>query len=798
MVETAAVDTLLPPRSVGQRVERKEDHRLTTGHGRYVGDIKLAGMLHAAVLRSPFAHAQIKGIDASRALEMKGVVAFFSAKDLEGKVSHFPEPALTDLNPIMYQVIELDIKSCPMEALPRDRVYWVGQPVGLVVAESRYVAEDALEQIEVDYEPLPTIANIHQGLADGAPILHEALQDNVQQRYFTESGDVDAAFRNAERTLSARLEMGRQVANAMEPRGLLAAWDPFMAEMTVWSTTIRPHLLQSIISEMMDLPTEHVRVIGQDIGGSFGSGMFNEEIMIPFASHQLGRPVKWIEDRREDLQNTRHARDQVHDVEVAFDGEGRILGLRDRFKVDFGAYNNYAITVSYNVASHFRAGYKIDDFSIECIGVVTNKAPCAPVRGAGRPEATFVMDRVVDMIADAVSRDPAEVRFRNLIPADAMPYEMGVPYRDGRTVVYDRCDFSQQLRRALDLFDYDGWRRRQSEGRADGRRIGIGMSSFVEGSGVGPHEGAVIKVDLSGHVTVATGAQPHGQGLETTLAQVAADQLGVDPADVSVRHGDTSVIAHGVGTFASRSAVTAGNAVAVAAARLRNKILRVAGTLLEVDVQDLQLEGGLVFPRGAAGRALHLGEIAKAAAPGPRNSVPPGMDPGLQIEYYFYPPTVTWASGTNVVAAEVDEETGFVKLLDYVSVDDCGRMLNPMVVEGQIHGGIAHGIGNAMLEEALYDDDGQFLNATYMDYLLPTSAEVPPIRVDHQEFLSELNPLGVKGVGEGGAVSPPAAIANAVVDAFRPLKVEITRAPITPESVLQAIMKAKQTSLSEL
>jgi carbon-monoxide dehydrogenase large subunit len=379
-----------------------------------------------------------------------------------------------------------------------------------------------------------------------------------------------------------------------------------------------------------------------------------------------------------------------------------------------------------------------------------------------------------------------------------MPYEMGIPYRDGRTVVYDRCDFPQQLRRALDLFDYDGWRRRQTEARAAGRRIGIGMSSFVEGSGVGPHEGAVIKVDLSGHVTVATGAQPHGQSLETTLAQVAADQLGVDPANVSVRHGDTSVITHGVGTFASRSAVTAGNAVAVAAVRLRNKILRIATTLLEVDVQDLQLEGGLVFPRGAAGRALNLGEIAKAAAPGPRNSVPPGMDPGLQIEYYFYPPTVTWASGTNVVAAEVDEETGFVKLLDYVSVDDCGRMLNPMVVEGQIHGGIAHGIGNAMLEEALYDDDGQFLSATYMDYLLPTSAEVPPIRVDHQEFLSELNPLGVKGVGEGGAVSPPAAIANAVVDAFRPLRVEITRAPITPESVLRAILKAKQTSFSEL
>jgi carbon-monoxide dehydrogenase large subunit len=757
-----------------------------------VGDIKLPGMLHAVAIRSPFAHARINSIDSSAALALEGVVAFYSASEIRDKVRTFPEPALSELNPDVRKAIALDIKSQPMEPLPSERVLWAGQPVGYVVAVDRYLAEDATESIEVDYEPLPVAADVDRALAPDAPILHPELGSNVQQTYHVETGDLTAAFADAPRKLAARLSMGRQVANAMEPRGMVAEYDAGRDQITVWSTTIRPHLLRAIICEMLDMPTDSVRCIGPDIGGSFGSGMFHEEALIPFITRDLRRPIRWIEDRRENLQNTRHARDQIHDVEVAFDHEGRIAGIRDDFKVDFGAHNNYAITVSYNIAAHFRGPFKIDSFSVHCTGVLTNKAPCAPVRGAGRPECAYVMDRIIDMVADELELDPIEVRARNLIRPEDMPLDMGIPYRDGKTIVYDTGDFPAQLDQVLDLIDVDSWRARRGDASTNGRRIGIGVSSFLEGSGVGPHEGALVRVDQTGKVSIFTGAQPHGQSLETTLAQVAADQLGIDPDDVTIRATDTSAIAFGVGTFASRSGVTAGSAVAIASTRVREKILGVAGELLEVSPGDLELVGGRALVKGFPDRGVSFREVAEAAAPGPRSRVPQGMDPGLEAQHYFVPPTVTWSSGSHAAVVEVDEETGFVTLLDYASVDDCGQMLNPMVVEGQVHGGIAHGIGNALYEEAIYDPEGQLLTSTYMDYLLPTSAEMPPIKTAHDSFLSERNPLGVKGVGEGGAVAPPAAIANAIVDAFRPLKLDIHRAPFTPEAVLEAIRAAKE------
>lgn len=785
----SAESAVQPSRSVGTRVLRKEDTRLTTGQGRYVGDIKVPGTLHAAALRSPFAHARISGIDSAAALSMEGVVAFYSAADIAGKVGLFPEPALREVNPAAKEAINLEIKSQPMEPLPSERVLWSGEPVGYLVAEDRYVAEDALEAIDVEYEPLPVIADVDAALAPDAPLLHPALGNNIQQTYHVRTGDVDGAFARAPHVLKARLSMGRQVANAMEPRGMLAVYDEGRDQISVWSTTIRPHLLRSIITEMLDMPTDNVRCLGPDIGGSFGSGMFHEEAMIPFLARELKRPIRWIEDRRENLQNTRHARDQVHDVEVAFDTDGKILGIRDDFRVDFGAHNHYAITVSYNVAAHFRGPFKVDNFEVHCTGVLTNKAPCAPVRGAGRPECAYVMDRIVDMVADELDVDPIEVRAKNLIPPDEMPYDMGIPYRDGKTIFYDRGDFPAQQRQVLDLIDVDSWRARK--GPTDGRRIGIGIASFMEGTGVGPHEGAVVRIDQSGKVSVYTGAQPHGQGLETTLAQVAADQLGIDPDQVTVRATDTGAIAFGIGTFASRSGVTAGNAVAIASLRLREKVLAVAGELLEASPDDLELVDGHARVKGVADTGITLEEIAEAAAPGPRSRVPDGMDPGLETQYYFVPPTVTWASGMQAAVVEVDEDTGFVTLLDYATVDDCGHMLNPMIVEGQVHGGVAHGVGNALFEEAVYDADGQLLTSTYMDYLLPTAAEMPDIRVGHQSFPSDRNPLGVKGVGEGGAISPPAAIANAIVDAFRPLKLKIGRAPVAPEAVLEAIRAGK-------
>lgn len=792
MASGSAAPVIQPARSIGTRVIRKEDARLTTGRGNYVGDMKLPGMLHATALRSSFAHAEIKSIDASAALQMDGVIAFFSAADIAGKVASFPEPALSEVNPKVKAAINLDIKNNPMEGLPTDRVLWVGEPIGYLVAESRYLAEDAIETILVDYDPLPVVADMDSALAPGAPVLHPYLDSNVQQTYDVGTGDVDAALDGANHVLTARLAMGRQVANAMEPRGMLAVYEEGRDQITVWSTTVRPHLLRAIITEMLGMPTDSVTCIGPDIGGSFGSGMFHEEAMIPFLARELKRPIRWIEDRRENLQNTRHARDQVHDVEVGFNDDGSIVALRDDFKVDFGAHNHYAITVSYNIVAHFRGPFKIDNFSVRGTGVLTNKAPCAPVRGAGRPECAFVMDRVVDMVADELGIDPIEVRIKNMITPEDMPHDMGVPYRDGKTIFYDRGDFPAQLTQALDLIDIDAWRARSDEARGTSRRIGIGIGSFLEGSGVGPHEGAIVRIDQTGKVSLYTGAQPHGQGLETTLAQIAADQLGVDPDDVTVRATDTSAIAFGIGTFASRSGVVAGNATAMAALRVRDKVLAVAGELLEVSPDDLDIVDGVARVKGSPGKGATFEEIAEAAAPGPRSRMPDGMDPGLEAQYYFVPPTVTWASGTQVAVVEVDEETGFARLLDYAAVDDCGNMLNPMIVEGQVHGGIAHGLGNAMLEEAVYDSEGQLLTSTYMDYLLPTSAEMPDIKLGHQTFPSERNPLGVKGVGEGGAVSPPAAIANAIVDAFRPLKLAINRTPITPQSILEAIDEAKK------
>ncbi|HZD17246.1 MAG TPA: xanthine dehydrogenase family protein molybdopterin-binding subunit [Actinomycetota bacterium] len=783
-----------PPRFVGQRLRRTEDHRLITGRAQYVGDLHLPGTLHVAILRSIFAHADVLRMDASAADATEGVVAVVTAADLEGKMGPFVEAARTEISSILLDKIGPTLKSCPMPVLAQGRVFWVGQPVAAVVAEDRYVAEDALERIEVEYEPLPAVADPEWALSPDAPILHPELGDNVQTRFTVSAGDVDAAFAAAPRTLEARFTIGRMAANAMETRGILATYDDGRDELTVWDANARPHLVRTFIAEMLTMPADAVHVIGPDMGGSFGTGMFPEDVLIPFLARELERPVRWIEDRRESLANTRHARDQLHDVAVAFDHDGTILGIKDRYLVDAGAYNTYAITVSYNSAAHLRNQFAIDHLRVESLSVLTNKAPVTPVRGAGRPEVTFVMDRLVGLVANELGLDPVDVRRRNLIRPEQMPYPMGMPYRDGVDIVYDRADFPDQLDKALELFGAESFRRAQGDARAQGRRLGLGVSSYVEGSGYGPHEGALIRIDASGHVTVHTGARPHGQGLETSLAQICADQLGVQPEDVTVRGGDTATIAHGIGTFASRSAVTAGSAVGIAAQRLRKKVLAVAGEVLETDPSDLELGEGTVVARGSPDRAVSLAEVARAAQPGPRAKLPAGMEPGLEVTHYYVPPTVTFASGTHVVGVEVDEETGFVKLLRYVTVDECGQMLNPMIVEGQIHGGVAHGIGNALYEETVYDAEGQLLTGTYMDYLMPTAAEVPPIEVGHQEFRSELNPFGIKGCGEGGAVSPPAAIANAIVDALAPLPVHLDRVPLSPERLLRLIEEAEAST----
>ena len=779
---------------VGRRLRRKEDARLVRGAGRFVADIVVPGALHAAVLRSPFAYAGITRIDVSGALHVDGVVAAFTGADFAGRLGTFVEGARREITPALLAQIDLEVKSCPLPVLPVDEVLWFGQPVAVVVARDRYAAEDGLEAVEVDYDPRPALPDAESALADGAPILHQVLGDNVAARLRVASGDVDSAFARAPHVLRERFTFGRHAANAMETRSVQASWDEGRNELTVWITNPRPHLIRTNLSEILGVPLESVRVIAPDVGGSFGTGLFAEDALIPALAVALRRPVRWTEDRQESLAMTRHARDQVHDLELAYDDDGRILALRDRFLVDAGAYNAYAVTVSYNTAAHLRGQYAIDTFEIEGLNVVTTKAPVAPVRGAGRPEAVFALDRALDLIAVERHLDPAEVRRRNLIQASEMPRPMGMPYRDGAEMVYDSGDYPAQLEQALEAAGYEELRAQQESWRAEGRLVGVGISSYVEGSGFGPFEGAIVRVDQRGYVHVTTGAKPHGQGLETTLAQVCADEFGVSPDRVTVTTGDTALIQYGIGTFASRSAVTAGTAVGVAAQRLRAKVLAVAGELLEASPADLDVTEDGVGPRDVAGRTVSFEELHAAAAPGPRNRMPEGMDPGFEVQYYFVPPTVTFASGTHVATVEVDAETGFVRVLRYITVDDCGRMLNPTIVEGQIQGGVAHGIGTALFEEAVYDEDCQLLTGSYMDYLLPTAGEVPPIEVGHQEFVSELNPFGIKGCGEGGAVSPPAAIANAVVDALRPLQVNVNRVPLRPEALLDLIRQAERSA----
>ena len=779
---------MVPPKYVGAKLRRREDARLLTGRARHVGDIKFPGMVHVAVLRSPLAHARLGSIDADAARMAKGVVAVYTAEDLEGKVDRFVESAREDLSPKLAGLVDVEVKSLRMPVLASGRTMWVGQPVAAVVASDPYLAEDALGLIEVEYDPLPAMVDPEAALEEGAPILHEELGNNIHSHLLVETGDVERALADAEHRLTERFKIGRQVSNAIELRGVLATFDE--TGLTIWATNNKPYLVRTFVSRMLRLPADRVRFVSPDMGGSFGGGIFPEDILIPFLATELRRPIRWLEDRRENLLTTSHGRDQVHEVEIGFRGDGTVVALRDRYLMDTGAYNTYAVTVPYNTVAHLRSQYRIDHFSVEGTVVVTTKAPAVPVRGAGRPEATFVIERSMDLVARALGMDPAEIRRRNLIRPEDMPYEMGIPYRDTVPVSYEAADFPSQLEAALEAFDYAGWRERQRIARSKDRRIGIGIAAFVEGSGHGPFEGAIVRVDESGHVTVVSGARPHGQGHETVLSQVVADQLGVCPDDITVRTGDTGLLPYGRGSFASRTAVMAGNAAAIAGATLRRRILGVAARMLGADPSELTIEdGGILWP-GHPDATLDLRQVAAAAAPGKGSQSEPGSTPGLEELHYFVPPTATFGSGTHVVAVEVDEETGGVSILDYVTVDECGRMLNPMIVEGQVHGGVAHGIGNALLEEAIYNEDGQLLTTTYMDYLLPTAMDVPPIRVGHQEFPSDRNPLGAKGVGEGGAVAAPAAVINAVEDALQPLPVHLTRIPLSPERLLEAIREA--------
>jgi len=767
----------------GTRVERREDLALLTGQGCFTDDLKRPGMLHAAVLRSPHAHAKIRSIDVAAARALAGVVAVLTHADLGAAGKAIP---LLQPNPLLVARTQL--------LLAHDEVRYVGEPVAFVVGDDRYVAEDALELIEVAYEPLAVAADAQEALKDDAPLVYPEIANNLASRFTLGFGDATEIFARADLVLRQRFKMHRGAGQAMEGRVVLAEYDRRANGITMWSATQAPHLVGRLASEMLGMEQRQVRVIApHDVGGGFGPKaiFYPEEGLVPFAARALGRPVKWTEDRREHFLATNQERDMYHDAEMALTREGKILAFRDTAVFDTGAYVPWGIVDPWISATTIPGPYKLPAFQVNMQVVYTHKVPVTPVRGAGRPQAVFVMERMMDLAARELQLDPAEIRQRNFIQPEEMPYAMGLVYRDGAQVIYDSGDYPACLRKSQDLIGYDAFRREQAKARVEGRYLGVGIGVYVEGTGLGPYEGAIVQIESSGKVLVTTGASPQGQGHVTTMAQIAAHELGIDVDDVTVITGDTGAIPFGVGTFASRIAVTAGNSIALAAREVREKALDIAANLLEANKDDLELAQGSVFVRGAPARSISLGALALTAAGArPGYTLPPGVQPGLLATNYFSPSQAAYASGAHVITVEVDVRTGDVRILDYAVAHDCGRMINPMIVEGQIQGGVAHGIGNCFYEELIYDDNGQLLTASFMDYLLPTAKEVPTAKIAHMEVVCPLNPLGVKGVGEGGTIPSAAAFAGAVEDALKPFNVTVKEVPLSPEKVRKLLREA--------
>ncbi|HSL48981.1 MAG TPA: xanthine dehydrogenase family protein molybdopterin-binding subunit [Candidatus Deferrimicrobiaceae bacterium] len=772
----------------GASVKRKEDPRYLRGEGRFVDDIKLPGMLHAAFVRSPHAHARIAAIRTDAARRLPGVAHVFTFADLERWMK--PLPLFGAIPPGLAAHVTVRMKQPHQLAMCRDEARHVGEIVAMVVAGSRAVAEDGCELVEVDYEPLPVLADVEAAARPDAPVLYPDWGDNVALSFKTGFGDVAAAFRQADARVRERFVIPRYVGMPIETRGVVARWDPRDGALTTWNGTQVVHFVQQGLAAALGLPLHQIRVIAPDVGGGFGTKAngYPEDLLIPAAAIAARRPVKWTEDRREHMMGSAHARAQVHDIEIAARRDGTMLAVRDRIWVDLGAYNSWGIVLPYNTVAHLLGPHRVANLDVECLGVVTTKTPNAPYRGAGRPETVFAMDRIVDCLARELAMDPAELRRRNYLGAADLPYELQIPYRDGNPLVYDSGDFKAGLEAALRAVGYDALRAEQARLRERGIHRGIGISSYVEGTAIGPYEGATVRLDASGHAVVATGACCQGQGHETSFAQIAADALGIPLESVTIVGGDTAAIPFGVGTFASRSAVNAGSSIHEASGRVKDKLVAAAAALLEAAPADIEVADGMVTVRGAPASAIPVSKVIQAAIP---TFAKPGVaSPDFEATVYHHQPTVTYTSATHVAVVDVDPGTGAVKLLRYLVAHDCGRIINPIIVEGQIHGGVAQGVGGGLLEEMVYDEQAQLLTGTFMDYLVPTAMELPAIETVHLEYPSPRNPLGMKGIGEGGAISPPAAIANAVEDALRPWGVRVTRTPLGPSVVLGLLDQA--------
>jgi len=761
-------------KSIGRPVKRLEDRPLLTGKGRFVADLVFPGMLEAAFVRSPHAHAAIRGIDTSAARRCAGVHTVFTLADLAPRLAQ-------ERLPLQFRTTKLPRDITPL-VLAKDEVAFVGEAVAVVIAQTRYIAEDAAALVAVDYEPLPAVSDCRQALAPQAPRAHRVRDSNLLIDFQQSYGEVAQAFARAPHRASVNLKQHRGGAHSIEGRGAVAVYDANEDRLTLWSSTQLAHEVRAFLMTMLRLDENQLRVVAPDVGGGFGAKfvMYPEEVTLAVSSLLLRRPIKWIEDRREHFLAAIQERDQYWDLEVAFDDDGRLLAVRGQMLHDEGAYTPQGINLPYNASTALPGPYMLPAFELDVRVAETNKVATMPVRGAGYPEGAFAMERLLDRIADELRLDRAEIRRRNLVPADKMPYVFPLKTRAGAPITLDSGDFPSYQRAALEAIDYAGFPERQRRARERGRYLGIGIGNGVKGTGRGPFESGIVRIGRSGRVSIYTGAMPMGQGIKTALAQICAEQFGIAPHEVSVVAGDTAVIPHGQGGFASRQTVTAGSAVHLAAVKVREKALEVAAHLLEVGVGDLELRDGRIEIAGAPGSALSLREVAEAVSGVPGYAMPGQFEPGLGNMQSFLPSALTYGGGSHAVEVEVDIETCGVAILRYVIVNDSGRIINPMIVEGQLVGGAAHAIGNALYEWMGYDDAAQPLTTTFADYLMPSATEVPKIEVAFAEFPSPLNPLGVKGVGESGCVPAAGAIVSAIESALAPFGVRIGEYPVTP------------------
>ena len=772
----------------GQPIRRNEDPRLLSGQGLFVDDLNLPEMTHAAFLRSPYAHAIILNIDVEMARSHEGVLAVYTAKDLGDYWQH---------GPLLVQPPPIDgikFNECTQVPLAKEKVRFAGEPIAMVIAENRYIAEDALNKIYVDYKPLPVVTDLAAALEPDSTLVHDDLGTNLCAHVVQSKGNYETMSKTAAVVISRDFLYDHGTAAAIENRGIVAQWDERSQRLTIWDTTQAPIPIRNGLASMLRLSENQVRVIAPFIGGGFGPKImmfYQEEVLIPWATIQLERPVKWIEDRSENFVATTQERSQNHTAEIALDNEGHILGIRDKFIHDSGAYAPYGLTVPINSQCTLLGPYHIPSYHSEFSAVFTNLPIVTPYRGAGRQHGVFVMERLLDLAARELEIDRAEIRRRNFISPEQFPYENEIIYQDFAPLVYDSGNYEPALNKALEMIGYEKFiSDTQPMLRAQGRYVGVAVVAYVEGTGIGPYEGARVQVQSSGKVVAATGVGTQGQGHFTSFAQIVADQIGVDVTDVEIVTGDTDQFYWGAGTFASRGAVVAGNAFNEAARDVRVKALKMASEILEAEEEVVELVGGQARVQSDHQRRISLGELAKAANP-LRGAVKPGTEPGLEATNYFGPERGATANGIHAMILEIDPETMLVTINDYVVVHDCGEVINPLILAGQIQGGVAQGIGNAFYEKLLYDQSGQLLNASFMDYLLPTALDVPRIRADHIITPSPLNPMGIKGAGESGAIPVGALFAQAIEDAIHDVAIEITEIPLSPGRLWEIVEAAR-------